>query len=808
MALSGYINKDVGRNYRLRLEWSATQSVTNNTSTVTAKLYWMDRSGYGYVNSSATKTAAIQYNDGSWDTRSASGMADLNTGQKKEIHSKTFTLKHNSDGTCSFSLDAYFDAEVTVDGSYYSRIDTPQESWSLNTIPRKSTLSSNANWTAGSNTTFSISRASSDFRHEIEVYIQRRDGVYDWIKQVAFSTSETSKSTSFSEAQNTEIFQHLDGRSSASTKLDVQTFNGNTHIGSNQYYGTVTAPNASTASIDNPTGVSEVNGQEHSTVYVDQTVNISISRKNSAFTHTLRFKTSNSGSIIHEATGVGTSYSWTPSTSEKNTIFGLTANSMERDGQLDVFTYYNGTLVRSDTNIDINYRIRNSNPTFGTGFTYKDGNSATVAITGNDQYIIQGKSTLIVEIPEGAKAEAINGASMSHYDITVNGVTKRANYQTTGTVSATFGSVDTGANTSLSIKAVDSRGLSVTKSKSITVIPYSNPSMDFKADRLAGFESDSTLRLSGSVSPLNIGGANKNSIVSATYRYKEEGGSFNTSTSFSITGFPNYAATSVTVTLDNTKSWEVEATVTDKLGSRSVVRTVDIGKPLLYMDPGLKSLGFGDFPTNPNEFMVAGRLRFASNQWAASGGGMDLGNSDIVGVNGVFFNDQSNNNGEGILWLKDGATAGSQSSGDYWNLRVTGDGKMLLNNDTIAMTDNKQLWTGAWYLHATQEIPLTTNVSDCPNGIILVWSDFDPTSSGGDNTENNYNFVFHVIPKWHVMAHPGASSFFNAPSWMTADNQTMHVKELFIHNNKITGSQYNDSTSSRQDVVLRKVYAF
>lgn len=39
MALSGTINKDFGGGYRIQIEWTATQNISANTSTITAKFY-------------------------------------------------------------------------------------------------------------------------------------------------------------------------------------------------------------------------------------------------------------------------------------------------------------------------------------------------------------------------------------------------------------------------------------------------------------------------------------------------------------------------------------------------------------------------------------------------------------------------------------------------------------------------------------------------------------------------------------------------------------------------------------------------
>ena len=52
MALSGTLTGSADNsNYKLTCEWSATQSVTNNTSTITAKVYLQAPSGWSTISS-------------------------------------------------------------------------------------------------------------------------------------------------------------------------------------------------------------------------------------------------------------------------------------------------------------------------------------------------------------------------------------------------------------------------------------------------------------------------------------------------------------------------------------------------------------------------------------------------------------------------------------------------------------------------------------------------------------------------------------------------------------------------------------
>lgn len=781
-----------------KVEWSSSTNVSGNYSNVTASLRlsrtntgyttWGDGTFYIRINGvtvSNSKSFTIKYNS---NTLMVSG---------------TVKVPHNSDGTKSITISAW----GSIPGAGLS-MSTQSGTAKLDTIPRASTMTTSRNWTAGSNRTVSISRASSSFSHRVYIDVANRSGSWINIKRLDFTTSQTSKSTSFTTAENTKIFDVLDGRASASSRMRLYTYSGSTQIGLNTYTGTVTAPSASTAKITNPTGISSSSGQGNSTVYIDQSIGISITRHNSRFTHTLVFKDGNSGNVIHTATGVGTSYTWTPTASQRNQLYQKASNTREIDGQIDITTYYNGEKVRSTVAVDINFRVRNSEPTFGTGFVYKDTNSTTTAITGNNQYIIQNQSNLVVEIPESAKATPRNYATMSYYDITVNGVTKRATYKSSGTVSVSFGKIDASSNISVSIKAVDSRGLSTTRNKTINIIPYSLPTVTLRADRVNGFESDTVVSLSGSASPLNIGGTNRNSIVSATYRYREQGKSYGSSQSFSITGFPKYSAQNIVLDLDNSKTWELEVTVKDRLGTRVVTRVVDTGKPIFFIDPKLKSLGFGDYPSEEGEFRINGRLVFGATFWADTSGlgegvgAIELNNSDIVQANAIYFNDVSqDNNGEGFLFLKSGYPSGSMNKDHHDNLLVRNGIGYL--NGMPAFSGYELLWTGAAYPNAVTTITMKRKLSECAFGWILVWSDFDPGAGA-----NDFNWAFSFIPRDFYQYDSAGSTFFIIPRHTTATpNHT--VKTLYINNDTISGHEDNNrSDIQSNDVVLRRVYAF
>lgn len=593
MALSGNFSKSVGSHWDLRVEWSATQNISANTSSVTVKLFWMASSS-GAVNASATKDCAIQINGGTWSTKSASGMASLSNGQKKQIHSYTQTINHASNGTATFSIDAYFDAEVTLSGTYYGRIDMDQKSFTLNTIPRESTLTSSPSWTAGSNLSLSISRASSSFTHTAKIYV-------DGTLIVTKTGVGASGSVVFDTAQNTSIFNELDTGSSKGTKIELLTYSGSTHIGTKSYTGTVKAPSRSTTTFTKSWDIgTTISGK------ITQTVGY--------FTHTIQLVFPSKTFTILNKTDVT---DWTYNTSSiASELYALTPNSNTLTGQIRIYTYFGAEQVLSYAESDITAKVTGSNPTFtASQISYADVNATTKAVTGNANYIVQGQSDFTAYVNSVATAK--NYATMKTYEITVNGVTKKL----TAVGNTPFGKVNASSNISMKVRAIDSRGNYTEVTKTVEMIPYVQPIMTATAVRTNNFEAQTTISIKGSISLLPVAGANKNVITATTgvqYRYRESTANFvdgNTgwvNMTWTVSG-ANYTSNNVVLTLDNTKSFVFEYRVTDKLGGFKVTKTVSVGQPIMFLDSVKKAIGINKFPASSANALEVGGTITATN---------------------------------------------------------------------------------------------------------------------------------------------------------------------------------------------------
>ena len=198
MASSGTFYKTVGGGgYRLQGEWSSTQNISNNTTTVSLEMFWISLDSYHTVNSSASKSGKTTI-DGTSDTTTGLS-AKLSARQKKKLGpTQTKTITHNSDGTKSITLGISFDAEVTLEGTYYGTISHTDDV-TLNTIPRASTLDSSASFTAGNNINIDIDRKSSSFTHTVRLLV-------NGVSIKADTDVGSSKTMTFTDTEKENIF--------------------------------------------------------------------------------------------------------------------------------------------------------------------------------------------------------------------------------------------------------------------------------------------------------------------------------------------------------------------------------------------------------------------------------------------------------------------------------------------------------------------------------------------------------------------------------------------------------------------------
>lgn len=230
MALSGtFSGSAVSGNYKLRVDWSASQNVSKNTSKITCVMYLVQASswslGIGTRDDNKTVINGTTY---TWDSPA------INNSGGKTTKLATVTsgnITHNADGTKSVTITATFELNATISGTYRDTI-TASATITLNTIPRATqpTLSASSA-DMGATVTVSMPRASGNFTHDLAYKLG--SGSYVSIA--------TGRGTSYSWTVP-DVATQLPSATSGKLTLRCITKNGSTTIGTKYAYLTAKVP--------------------------------------------------------------------------------------------------------------------------------------------------------------------------------------------------------------------------------------------------------------------------------------------------------------------------------------------------------------------------------------------------------------------------------------------------------------------------------------------------------------------------------------------------------------------------------------
>ena len=166
MALSGSFSGSIlSGNYKLRVDWSATQNITNNTSKISCVMYLVQASSWGLgISTRSDNKTVINGTTYTWSSPA------ISNGGGKTTKLATVTsgnITHNADGTKSVTISATFELNATISGTYRDTI-TASATITLNTIPRATQPTISATSAdMGASVTVSMPRASSSFTHDL-----------------------------------------------------------------------------------------------------------------------------------------------------------------------------------------------------------------------------------------------------------------------------------------------------------------------------------------------------------------------------------------------------------------------------------------------------------------------------------------------------------------------------------------------------------------------------------------------------------------------------------------------------------------
>lgn len=326
---------------------------------------------------------------------------------------------------------------------------------------------------------------------------------------------------------------------------------------------------------------------------------IHMNRKSTAFTHTVRYTWYDKSGTI--ATNVTDNCQWSIPANFSEDI----PNAATGSGTIYVDTYNGSTLIGTKS-VVFYCNVVDSNPTFDCA--YLDTNSTAVAITQNNQQLIQNISTLRVNI---TNAMALNYATLSSAKVTINGVDYDATLSGSS-VSIDVGVLNIAQNIDASVTVIDSRNLSTTKTLNLQILEWQQPNAIITLNRQSNFYSETDINVDANYSSLD----NKNTIT-IQVRYKKASDSTYGAYETLQDNVP------AVITLDNLYQWDVQVKLTDRTGASTTYNLfVDRGMPIFYIDRLKKSVGVECFPKNSESLEIIGGdilniLGIRNNTWTS-----------------------------------------------------------------------------------------------------------------------------------------------------------------------------------------------
>lgn len=563
-------------------------SIANNTTTERADLYVVvSNASAGWWNLYGTeafvgingnnKTASVPF-----DARS--------TGTKMLISSWDTVITHNSSGTASIGISAHHYTGIGLGNAVI------QDTYVCDTIPRYAT--STQSLASKTETTITMNWSSDNV---VDYIWYSKDNGSNWTgidvadgKSGSYTISSLSANTEYK--IKTRVRRKDSQLTTDSSMLSVTTYDY-PHITNTPNF---TIGNAVWLDLYNPLGrncTCIMYGDDGSTVF---------SGSNWTGTRIGDFATS---SIIENL------YKSIPN---------------KKTGTYSIKIRYNG-VDRDKTNAGT-YTIRGTEtPTF-TNFTFKDTSSIVVGLTGNNQIIVNGLSNVQVAISTANKAVGKNSASIVKYRFTIGNTIKELNYSSSSEVSTTFDKVTTDT---ITVSAIDSRGLETTISKVATFKNYTKPVVKtLEIARENGVGTKVLFKLGGTIWTGNFG-AVQNDFQDFSYRWRVKGGTYSSFiriraqmtygdgkfSSMSGAFLPTTSDGTTAVNFEVGKEYEIYFRVQDKahnvpIETDTTILTLNSGIPCTAKrknSNGMYSIGINQLPDSSVSLAINGSEKISGN---------------------------------------------------------------------------------------------------------------------------------------------------------------------------------------------------
>lgn len=321
-----------------------------------------------------------------------------------------------------------------------------------------------------------------------------------------------------------------------------------------------------------------------------------------------------------QLSGASGTYTWELTQSEREQIRAKMPNTNSAVCRLGLYS-----TIGSSTNasfVDRTLTIVNANPIFNN-FVFEDTNTVTLALTGNNQNIIQGYSNVKATIPVEFIAEAQKSASMVKYSFTCSDDQRDITYSTDSLTYNTIENVKSGV---FNVYAIDTRNNStlVTKNANQTIAYNPLTKGNITVTRQNGSSEQTTLALNGKADLVDFGNV-INSIQEAKYRYKitdsSAWSSYNNIT-LTVDSDGNYSFNGLIQGDTNTgfnveHSYNIEVVISDELSSVTFTANLGSGIPNIALHKNGVGI-MGKYDTNEGGLLqIAGKniFKYSTNEY-------------------------------------------------------------------------------------------------------------------------------------------------------------------------------------------------
>lgn len=432
--------------------------------------------------------------------------------------------------------------------------------------------------------------------------------------------------------------------------------------------------------------------------------------------------------------------------------------------------------------------------------------SCTVAVSDPTGYLstfgsyVQGRSKFKVTVTPTTSYDS----AIASYSTTANGAKYTSASFATGTLASS-------GTLTISATVKDKRGRSGTASKTASVLAYTAPAISkltVKRCNEDGTENDKGEYVKATFSASATSLSSKNTVA---YKLQYKKTSESTYTTVTLSALANkYAVTDSThvFAADSGSSYDVMLTVTDYFGSVSKSTSASTAFTLMHWHASGKAMGIGKVSETENVLDIGFQTRHA--------GGLlhpvlepetDLNDvrtpNTYVGANVTTYNYANCPLTSGTFTLEVvGCGEAGQVKQTLFSCSKTASvtferfyyqsawGEWVNTSDwaTDFDTDNKLLWSGAYYMDSGHTVTLSEAVSKQKHGIVLVFSRYS------DDAAQNYHFSTHFIPKYQITKHGGCGHLF----MMSTDGTfgLFAAKYLYIHDTKIVGNDVNTAEAT------------